>query len=62
MLDLISIRFSPNRQCFDIQSFKICRGHTKPRFEAPDLKSHQFWQSWCQIKGNLSQNIDVVLI
>ena len=38
------------------------RGYSKPRYEAPGLKSHQIRWSWCQIKGNERQNWKFVSI
>ena len=40
----------------------ISRGRNKPLFGAQDLKSHQSWQSWCQIKWNWKQKSNFVLI
>ena len=40
----------------------ILRGRNKPLFGAQDLKSHQSWQSWCQIKRNWKQKSNFMLI
>ena len=45
--------FDPIFGDFDARSFKICRGRSKPLYEAPDLKCHQIIQSWHQIGANL---------
>ena len=38
------------------------RGHSKPLFGRPAHKSHQIGRSWCQIRGNWSQNLNLVSV
>ena len=47
---------------FQPQSFKICRGCTKPLYEASDFNCFQFGQSWHQIGDNLIPKSNFVLI
>ena len=42
--------------------WQFWRGHRKPLYEAPGLKSHQIWWSWCQIKENWTPNLEFVTI
>ena len=58
LLDSFSIRFSPSLAIFKAGSSKICRGCSKPLYEAPDFKCHQISQSWHQIGGNLIPKSD----
>ena len=41
---------------------EFCRGRSKPLYEAPNLKYHQMWQSWCQIKENWSKKLSLLSI
>ena len=62
LLDLFSIRFSPNIRRFWHSILQNYRGRNKPLYEAQDFKSNQCWQSWCQIKGNWCQSINFLSI
>ena len=62
MLDLFSIRFSPNSAILKAGSSKISRGRRKPLYEAPDFNYNQIGQSWHQIGDNLIPKSNFVLI
>ena len=62
VLDLFSIRFSPNSAILKAGSSKICRGRSKPLYEAPDFNCNQIGQSGHQSEDNFIPKSNLVSI